>query len=145
MDKEYLEMPKPWDIDAIRRFMMIFGPVSSLFDFITFGVLLFFFKASEVAFHTGWFLESLCTQTLVIHVIRTSKMPLVKSRPSRFLALMSLFIISVGLAIPYSPIAGYLGFEPPSMAYLFALSGIVGLYLMMTQIVKMWYVKRYGQ
>ena len=144
MDKEYLEKPKPWDINAIRRFMMIFGPVSSLFDFITFGVLLYFFKASEVAFHTGWFLESLCTQTLVIHVIRTAKLPIVKSRPSRFLTLMSLFIISIGLAIPYSPIAGYLGFEPPSTTYLFALSGIAGSYLVMTQIVKMWYVKKYG-
>jgi len=144
VDAEYLEKPKPWNIDAIRRFMLIFGPVSSLFDFITFGVLLFFFKSSEVLFHTGWFLESLCTQTLVIHIIRTSKLPFIESRPSRFLVLMSLFIISLGLAIPFSPIGRYVGFEPPPLAFLWVLSGIVLIYLATTQIIKMWYVKKYG-
>lgn len=144
MDKEYLETPKPWDIVAIRRFMMIFGPISSLFDFITFGLLLFFFKASEIGFHTGWFLESLCTQTLVIHIIRTSKTPFVKSRSSHFLALMSIFIVSVGLALPFSPFARYIGFARPSSAFLFALVGIVAAYLVMTQLIKVWYVKKYG-
>jgi Mg2+-importing ATPase len=144
VDAEYLEKPKPWNIDAIRRFMLIFGPVSSIFDFITFGVLLFFFRSSEVLFHTGWFLESLCTQTLVIHIIRTSKLPFIKSRPSRFLVLMSLFIVSVGLAIPFSPIGHYLGFGRPSTALLLALGAIVIAYLLMTQMIKTWYVKKYG-
>ncbi len=144
VDAEYLEKPKPWNIDAIRRFMLIFGPVSSVFDFITFGVLLFFFKSSEVLFQTGWFLESLCTQTLVIHIIRTSKLPFIESKPSRFLVLMSLFIVSLGLAIPFSPIGHYLGFERPSMILLLALGAIVITYLATTQMIKAWYVKKYG-
>ncbi len=144
VDAEYLERPKPWNIDAIRRFMVIFGPISSLFDFVTFGVLLFFFKSSEILFHTGWFIESLCTQTLVIHVIRTSKLPLIESRPSRFLVLMSLFILSIGLILPFSPINQYVGFVRPPLNLLLALAGITLVYLGIAQIVKVWYVKKYG-
>lgn len=144
VDKEYLEAPKPWNIAAIRRFMLIFGPISSLFDFLTFGVLLFLFHSSEVGFHTGWFLESLCTQTLVIHVIRTSKVPFLESRPSVFLVLTSLLIIAIGFAILYSPVGHYFGFEKPSTALVAALAGIVLSYLAMTQAVKTWYVKKYG-
>ena len=124
--------------------MLIFGPISSVFDFITFGVLIFFFKASEVSFQTGWFLESLCTQTLVIHVIRTSKIPFIQSRPSAFLVLMSFFIIILGVAIPFTPIGSYLKFARPSMAFLLALAVIVVTYLLTTQLFKAWYVKKHG-
>jgi len=144
VDAEYLEKPKPWNIDAIRRFMLILGPVSSLFDFITFGVLLFFFHSSTMMFQTGWFLESLCTQTLVIHVIRTSKIPVIQSRSSRFLLLMSVFITSLGLALPFSPFGKYMGFVRPPAEFFAALAVIVIAYLVMVQAVKTWYVKKYG-
>ncbi len=124
--------------------MLVFGPVSSLFDFLTFGVLLYFFKSSETLFHTGWFLESLCTQTIVIHIIRTSKIPFIQSSPSRFLMLMSLFIIAIGVAIPISPVGPHFGFVRPSAAFFLTLIGIVLGYVMVTQQVKAWYVKKYG-
>ncbi len=144
VDPEYLEKPKPWDIKAIRTFMLVFGPVSSVFDFITFGALLYFFKSSEVMFHTGWFLESLCTQTIIIHIIRTSKIPFIESRPSRFLVLMSLFIIAIGVAIPLSPLGPHLGFMRPPASFFLTLIGIVLSYVIVTQKVKTWYVKKYG-
>ena len=144
VDAEYLEKPKPWDIKAIRTFMLVFGPVSSLFDFITFGVLLYFFKSTQAQFRTGWFLESLCTQTVIIHVIRTSKIPFIESRPSGFLILMTLFIIAVGIAIPLSPVGPHLGFTKPSAAFFLVLIGIVLSYVMVTQRVKTWYAKKYG-
>lgn len=144
VDKEYLEKPKPWNVASIRKFMLVFGPISSMFDFLTFGILLFFFKSSVMMFHTGWFLESLCTQTLVIHVIRTEKVPFLESRPSLFLVLTSLLIITIGYAIPFSPLGPYFGFEKPSWALLLAIGGIVVSYLAMAQVVKTWYVKKYG-
>ena len=144
VDKDYLEKPKPWNIGEIRRFMLIFGPVSSLFDFLTFGILLYFFKSSEIMFHTGWFLESLCTQTLVIHIIRTGKVPFIESRPSGFLVLTSFIILAVGIAIPLSPIGIYFGFTRPTAAFFLTLIGITIVYLFTTQAVKSWYVKKYG-
>ncbi len=144
IDKESLDKPKPWDVNGIKRFMIIFGPISSLFDFITFGVLIFVFKSSETMFHTGWFLESLCTQTLIIYVIRTGKVPFFESRPSRFLVLMSIFIVTTAIAIPFSPFGKYLGFERPSAYFFMALAAIVTTYLLLTQIIKTWYVKKYG-
>ena len=144
VDKEYLERPKPWDISAIRRFMLIFGPLSSIFDGVTFGVLLMVFHSSAVLFHTGWFLESLGTQTIVIHIIRTAKVPFLESRPSTFLMLMSLFIITVGFALPFSPLARYFGFVRPPPALLIAILGIVAGYLLLVQLVKSWYVRKYG-
>jgi len=144
VDKDYLLKPKPWNVGSIRRFMMFFGPISSLFDFVTYGILLFKFHASAALFHTGWFLESLCTQTLVIHVIRTAKVPFVESRPSRFLVLTSLFIITVGFAIPFSPLAKPFGFVTPPPSYFVVLLGIVLMYLWMVQAVKVRFVKKYG-
>jgi len=144
VDKEYLEKPKPWNISAIRRFMLIFGPVSSLFDFITFGVLLFAFKSSVALFHTGWFLESLFTQTIVIHIIRTARIPFVESRPSRFLLLTTLLIVAIGLFLPFSPLAKYFGFVAPPVLLLVALLGIVAGYLCLVQLAKSWYVRTYG-
>jgi Mg2+-importing ATPase len=144
VDQDYLETPKPWDIGAIRKFMMIIGPVSSIFDFITFGVLYFVFRFSTPMFQTGWFLESLCTQTLVIHVIRTSKVPFIQSRPSRFLVFTSILIVCVGLAIPLSPLGHYFGFKALPGTFFLALAAIVVCYLVMTHFVKTWFVKKYG-
>jgi Mg2+-importing ATPase len=144
VDDDYLKTPKGWDIKAIRRFMLIFGPISSFFDFLTFGILLFAFHASQEFFHTGWFLESLCTQTFIIYIIRTAKIPFLESRPSRFLVVMSLFIVGSAFAITLSPWGKFFGFVPPTWSYGLAVLAIVLVYLAMTQKIKLWYVKKYG-
>lgn len=144
VDEEYLEKPRKWNIKSIRRFMIFIGPVSSIFDFATFGVLLFVFHAPETAFHTGWFLESLCTQTLVIHVIRTGKIPFIESRPSKFLIFTSILIVAVGLILPFSPLAEPFGFTPPPALFFVALIIIVALYLLMVHFVKQLFIKKYG-
>ncbi len=144
VDKDYLMKPRPWNVKSIKKFMIIIGPISSIFDFITYGVMLFIFHASPELFHTGWFVESLCTQTLVIHVIRTGKVPFIESSPSRFLIFTSLFIVTVGMLIPFSPLARSFGFVMPPSAYFVALFLMVIGYLFLVQVVKTWFVKKYG-
>jgi Mg2+-importing ATPase len=144
VDEEYLERPRPWNIHSIKRFMILIGPVSSIFDFVTFGVLWFVFHAQQPLFTTGWFLESLCTQTLVIHVIRTGKIPFIESWPSKFLILTSILIITVGIILPFSPLAGPLDFVTPPPLYFLALFVIVLVYLFTVQLVKNLVVKKYG-
>ena len=144
VDKEYILKSRPWNVGYIKKFMLFIGPISSLFDFITFGVLLFVFRASVPLFRTGWFLESLCTQTLVIHIIRTGKVPFVESKPSQFLMFTSVYIVTLGLVIPFTPLAKYFGFVTPPVSYLAALAAIVAVYLLMVQFVKRWFIKRYG-
>lgn len=145
VDKEYLSSPKPWNINAIKKFMVIIGPVSSLFDFLTYGVLLFLFNASERFFHTGWFIESLCTQALVIHIIRTNKIPFLESMPSRFLILTSVFIVSVGIFIAQSPAGQFFGFTPMPWMYFSVLINILLLYLFLVQVVKQWFIRKIGR
>jgi Mg2+-importing ATPase len=144
VDKQYLEKPRPWNVKYIKNFMMIIGPISSIFDFITFGVMLFIFRSSAELFHTGWFIESLCTQTLVIYVIRTGKIPFVESWPSFSLIMTSLFIITIGILITFSPLAKPFGFVTPPGAYFIALIIMVVSYLFIVQRVKMWFIKKYG-
>jgi len=144
VDPEYLSTPRPWNVDKIKRFMLVIGPVSSLFDFITFGALIFFFHAPMALFHTGWFLESLLTQTLVIHVIRTGKTPFLESMPSRSLIVTSLVIAAIGLVIPFTPLAGPLDLvQPPPLYYVF-LAIVLVAYLITVQVVKNIFVKKYG-
>ena len=109
MDDSYLRSPQRWDIRLIRDFMIYIGPISSIYDFLTFYVLLHFLHASEPLFHTGWFVESLATQTLVLFVIRTMGNPL-RSRPSLPLTITTIGIVVIGISLPYSPLAGILGF-----------------------------------
>jgi Mg2+-importing ATPase len=144
VDGEYLLKSRPWNVNYIRKFMMVLGPVSSLFDFITFGVLWFIFHASAPLFQTGWFLESLCTQTLVIHIIRTGKIPFLESRPSQFLIFTSIYIVTIGLMLPFIPLGKYFGFVQPPPTYFIALLLIVSVYLCMVQLVKSWFIKKYG-
>ncbi len=144
VDQEYLNHPRPWNVKSIKRFMVFFGPLSSLFDFATFYILLHLFRASQPLFHTGWFLESLCTQTLVVHVIRTEKVPFLESRPSLLLALVSFLIVAAGILIPFSPLAKYFGFVVPPPGYFAILTMILLGYLLMVQSVKKWFVSRYG-
>jgi Mg2+-importing ATPase len=144
VDSEYLEKPRQWNVSLIKQFMILLGPISSVFDFATFGVLLFVFHASETMFHTCWFLESLCTQTLVIHVIRTAKVPFVQSRSSTLLIFTSALIIVIGLLLPFSPLAEPFGFIAPPAWFFVALILIISLYLVSVYFVKQRFVKKYG-
>jgi P-type Mg2+ transporter len=135
VDEAYLRGPQRWDIRLIRNFMIFVGPISSLYDFLTFYVLLHFFRASETLFHTGWFVESLATQTLVLFVIRTAGNPL-KSRPSAWLALNTLAVVVVGLALPWSPLAGLLGFTALPLPFLLFLGISTVTYLLLVEAAK---------
>jgi Mg2+-importing ATPase len=115
--------------------MVYIGPISSLYDFLTFGVLLFLFRASEPLFHTGWFVESLATQTLVIFVIRTAGNP-VRSRPSGALAITTLLVVVTGFVLPFSPLARILGFVPLPPAYFLFLTVATMTYLLLVESLK---------
>src|SRR5262249_26337955 len=127
VDASYMKKPRRWSIDLIRRFMLWIGPVSSAYDFLTFWVLLDVFRAGEALFHTGWFVESLATQTLVIFVIRTAASPL-KSRPSAALATTTIVIVAIGLALPFVPGTQVLGFVPIPLTYFAFLAGATATY-----------------
>jgi Mg2+-importing ATPase len=135
VDEDFVRKPRQWDIGLIRRFMLYVGPISSVFDFLTFYVLLRFFHASEAFFHTGWFLESLATQTLVIYVIRTMGNPF-ESRPSRPLVITTLLVVAVGALLPVSGLAGPLGFVPLTGTFYLFLAAATLLYLMSVQLAK---------
>ena len=135
VDETYLRKPQHWDIGLIRNFMVFIGPISSIFDFLTFYVLLHFFHASQAQFHTGWFVESLATQTLVLFVIRTAKNPL-RSRPSRPLIATCLATVAVGTYLPFSPLAGVLGFTPLPAAYFGFVAIATGVYLLLVEAAK---------
>ncbi|MDD5729925.1 MAG: magnesium-translocating P-type ATPase [Candidatus Omnitrophica bacterium] len=144
VDKEYVLKERPWNIEYIKKFIVFIGPISSIFDFITFGVLLWLFHAQQPLFNTGWFLESLCTQTLVIHVIRTGKVPFIESKPSQFLMFTSVYIVTLGLVIPFTPLGGYFKFVMPPPLFFVALAIIITAYLFLVQFVKSWFIKKYG-
>jgi Mg2+-importing ATPase len=145
VDPEYVEKPKRLDISYIRRFMISLGPISSIFDFLTFFIMLFVFNASIPLFQTAWFIESLCTQTLVVFVIRTKRSPFYKSKPSRPLLLSSLSVVGFALIIPFIPDLGKLfGFEAPPFQFYVILLGLIGAYLTLVEIVKKWFFKRYS-
>jgi Mg2+-importing ATPase len=135
VDDDFLQKPKQWDIGLIRKFMVCIGPISSIFDFLTFYVLLHFFHANQVFFHTGWFIESLATQTLVIFVIRTARDPL-RSRPSLPLAVTTLLIVTLGALLPFGPFAGALGFVPLPAGYFAYLTAATLVYLVLVEFGK---------
>ncbi|MEM3022678.1 MAG: magnesium-translocating P-type ATPase, partial [Candidatus Bathyarchaeia archaeon] len=144
VDPEYVERPKRWDMAFIRRFMAFLGPVSSLFDFLTFFVMLLIFQATEPLFQTAWFLESLCTQTLVIFSIRTRRAPFYRSRPSRPLLLSTLAIVGSALLLPFTPLGPLFGFVKPPPAFFAALAALIGAYMALTEVVKKWFYGRYA-
>ena len=133
--------PRRWDLGIVRKFMLVFGPLSSIFDFATFGLLLRVFHASEKLFQTGWFVESLATQTLVIFIIRTSH-PL-RDPPHPALGASTFLAFSAAVALPYSPLAPWLGFVPPPAAVMGALALVTVAYLALVFLVKRWFFKRY--
>jgi Mg2+-importing ATPase len=135
VDQQYIRTPRRWDMKLIRNFMVYIGPISSLYDFLTFYVLLHFFHASQPEFHTGWFVESLATQTLVLFVIRTMGNPL-KSRPSIPLATTTILIVVVGMLLPYLPLASYLGFTPLPGPFFTFLAISTVTYLLLVELAK---------
>jgi len=135
VDPAYLARPQRWDVRLVRRFMLIVGPVSSLYDFLTFWVLLGVFHASERLFHTGWFIESLATQVLVVFVIRTAGSPF-RNRPSPLLTFTSLGVVALAVALPWTPLAGPLGFEPLPAPFFLFLAVATVTYLLLVQWVK---------
>jgi P-type Mg2+ transporter len=155
VDDEYVERPKRWDIGFIRRFMISLGPVSSVFDYLTFFTMLFVFILpvvpfallgsdihSQRVFQTAWFIESLCSQVLVVFVIRTRRTPFWKSKPSRYLVISSLAIVTFALVVPLTPLGAIFGFVPPPPLFYALLALLLGAYLMVAEVVKRWFYKR---
>jgi Mg2+-importing ATPase len=141
VDAGFVVKPQRWNIDVIRNFMIFIGPISSIYDFLTFFALLRVFHAHEALFHTGWFVESLATQTLVLFVIRTAGSPW-RSRPSRPLAITTLLIVCVGVLLPFTPIAEPLGFVPLPPAFFLFLGGATVTYLALVEAVKRRVIRR---
>jgi Mg2+-importing ATPase len=135
VDDTYIRRPRRWDIRLIRDFMLYIGPLSSIYDFLTFFMLLRVFHASEALFHTGWFVESLATQTLVLFIIRTTGNPL-RSRPSRPLVLTVVLIVAIGMLLPFTPLAVDLGFTPLPALYFLFLAVATVTYLLLVEVVK---------
>ncbi|HUJ48359.1 MAG TPA: magnesium-translocating P-type ATPase [Rhizomicrobium sp.] len=135
VDDEFIARPHRWNMQFVRNVMLILGPISSLFDFMTFGILLQVFRASEVTFHTAWFLESLMTQVLVIFIIRTTGSP-VRSRPAPLLTATCLTVLAAALVLPYTPPGAWFGFVPLAPRLLLSLLAITCCYLLAVQAVK---------
>jgi len=140
VDEEYLTQPRHWNMDFIRKFMLSVGPVSSVFDFLTFYIMLHLFHAGEKLFHTGWFIESMATQVLVIFIIRTRRNPF-KSRPNLWLAVCSLSIVFIAIGLPFTPLGAYFGFVPPPASFYAVLAGLVLFYLFAVEGVKQWFFR----
>lgn len=145
VDEELIGNPRKWDINEIKNFMLIVGPTSSVFDYITFGVMIFMFDAWSNAplFQTGWFVESLISQTLIIHIIRTNKIPFFQSTASLPVILMTLGVMCFGIWLPFSPFASTLGFVALPMGYWSVLIVMMIGYVFLTQSVKMYYIKKF--
>jgi Mg2+-importing ATPase len=136
VDEEQLQAPSHWNVAFIRRFMLIFGPISSLFDFLTFGLMLGVLHAGAIEFRTGWFVESLATQTLIIFAIRTRKVPFFRSRPSALLTVTSLTVVAIGVLLTISPLAHTLGFTTLPWQFFAVLGGFVVIYLILVELTK---------
>jgi Mg2+-importing ATPase len=147
VDADWLTKPRKWEIGKILRFILFIGPISSIFDYLTFFLMLYIFNCwhNPALFHTGWFVESLFTQTLIIHVIRTNKIPFIQSWASWPLILTSLIIVAAGAWLTVSPLATTLGFVPLPPRYWLYLALMLLGYALLTQLVKTWFIRRFGE
>lgn len=149
MDEDFLETPKKWEATGIRRFMIYIGPTSSIFDYVLFAVMFYVFKANspehQSLFQTGWFVEGLLSQTLIVHMIRTKKIPFIQSWASAPVVAMTSLVMVIGLIIPFSPLAPVLSMQPLPFSYFPWLIGILIAYAFLTQFVKTWYIKRFNE
>src|SRR6185437_10284205 len=146
VDAEYLAVPRRWDIGNLTRFVLLIGPISSIFDYLTYFMMLIVFHAWNNAplFQAGWFVESLMTQTLIIHIIRTARIPFFESRASTALIVTTLIVVAIGSAIPYTPLGTALGFVPLPPLYWPCVVVLLIVYAVLTHVVKMWFVRRWG-
>ena len=146
VDADWLTRPRKWEIGGILRFILFIGPISSIFDYLTFFMMLYVFSCwdNPALFHTGWFVESLFTQTLIIHVIRTNKIPFLQSWASWPLIVTSIVIVTVGALLTVSPLADALGFVPLPSLYWLLLAIILVCYVVLTQLIKSWFYRRFG-
>jgi P-type Mg2+ transporter len=159
VDEEYLKTPRKWNIQNIRRFMVFIGPMSSIFDYATFFLMLYFFNCKlyshpattpemrtyyESLFHTGWFVESILTQTLIVHIIRTNRIPFLQSIASPFLLLTTIIVMIAGGVLPYLPIGSYFGFVPLPGTFWIWIAGFLLCYSVLTHSVKVWFHRKYG-
>ncbi|UNK18471.1 magnesium-translocating P-type ATPase [Paenibacillus sp. N3/727] len=149
MDKEFLAKPKKWDAKSIGRFMIFIGPISSIFDYITFFVMYFVFAANTAAdqslFQSGWFIEGLLSQTLIVHMIRTEKIPFFQSRASMPVMLLTSAIMIAGIYVPFSVFGESIGLQPLPLQYFPWLLGILLSYCALTQLVKKWYIRKFNE
>ena len=143
VDSDYLRQPRHWDIAFIRNFMLVIGPVSSLFDFLIFYIMLALFHADATLFHTGWFIESIASQVLVIFIVRTRKNPL-RSRAHPWLVGGSLGVVTLAAMLPFTALAPRLGFVAPPAAFFLALAGTLLLYLFTVELVKQWFFSHFA-
>jgi P-type Mg2+ transporter len=145
-DEEYLKKPRQWDIGNIKRYILYIGPISSLYDYATYFIMIFVFNcwANPSLFQTGWFVESLLSQTLIIHVIRTNKIPFIQSRASWPLMLSTFLVVAIGIFLPFSPIAKIFGFVPLPLSYFAIIGGMLITYFILTQYIKKWLAMKYN-
>lgn len=146
VDEEFLAKPRRWDISNLTRFVLTIGPISSVFDYLTFGLMLFLFNAWDKPdlFQSGWFVESIATQTLVIHIIRTARIPFLESRASLQLTLATITVVAIGAVLPFTVVGHALGFAPLPWSYWPALILMLAAYGLLVQIMKARFVRRYG-
>jgi Mg2+-importing ATPase len=144
VDDEYVMKPKKWDMGFVRKYTLFFGPFSSLYDFLTYGIMLFIFAASPSLFQSGWFVESFATEILVIFVIRTRKTPFYKSKPGKWLTILTLSCLAIGIAIPFTPLGTFLGFTPLPPSYWLLLVLMVVTYLLLVDAGKVFFYKVCG-
>ena len=149
VDEEYIVKPRKWDASDLKRFMLYVGPISSIFDIVTFLVMWYIFKANvpELAplFHSGWFIVGLLTQTLIVHMIRTRKIPFIQSRASLPVMITTFSIMAIGIVIPFSAFGASLGFVPLPLSYFPWLVGILLSYCLLTLLIKSWYIRRFAK
>ncbi|PLP97885.1 magnesium-translocating P-type ATPase [Cupriavidus pauculus] len=143
VDDDYLSHPRHWDMNFIRNFMLIIGPVSSIFDFLTFYIMLTVFHAGERLFHTGWFIESMATQVLVIFIIRTRRNPF-RSYPNPWLIACSLAVVAVAVLLPFTPAGVHLGFVAPPAIFFLILAAMLLFYLLAVEGMKQWFFRRFA-
>ena len=148
LDTDYLLAPRKWSADDIGRFMLFIGPISSVFDIVTFLVMWFVFRANapehQALFQAGWFIEGLLSQTLIVHMIRTAKIPFVESRASWPVLAMTAAVMVTGIAIPFVPLGHTLGFASLPVTYFAFLFFILLGYVLLTQAVKHWYIRKFA-
>ena len=146
VDDDYIAMPRHWDIKNIFKFMIFIGPISSIFDYATYAMMLFVFDAwsDPSLFQTGWFVESLLTQTLIIHIIRTAQVPIIESRASAALLTTSIIICVIGIALPFTWVGSVLGFTPLPWLYWPLVVAMLLSYAILTHLVKVWFVRKWG-